>query len=90
MRRGIALRYGLDDRGFERGQGLGIFLLSTASRPALGPTLPPIQGVPAALSPMEKRPGREDDHSPPSNVEVKNSWSYNSNDPIRLHGVVIS
>jgi hypothetical protein len=23
-----------------------------------------------------KRPGREADHSPPSNAEVKNAWSY--------------
>jgi hypothetical protein len=34
---GIALGYGLDDRGFESRQGLGIFLY-TVSRPALGPT----------------------------------------------------
>jgi len=25
-----------------------------------------------------KRPGREADHSPPSNAEVKNAWSYTS------------
>jgi hypothetical protein len=30
---GIALGYGLDDRGFESRQGLGIFLFTTASRP---------------------------------------------------------
>jgi hypothetical protein len=35
---GIALGYGLDDRGFESWQGLGISLFTTASRPALGPT----------------------------------------------------
>jgi hypothetical protein len=39
---GIALDYGLDDRGFESRQGLGIFLFTTTSRPALGPTQPPI------------------------------------------------
>jgi hypothetical protein len=39
---GIALGYGLDDRGFEFWQGLGIFLFTTASRQALGPTQPPI------------------------------------------------
>jgi len=37
---------------------------------ALGPTQPPIQGVPGALWGV-KRPGREADHSPPSNDEVK-------------------
>jgi hypothetical protein len=35
---GIALGYGLDDRWFESRQGLGIFLFTTASRPALGPS----------------------------------------------------
>jgi hypothetical protein len=30
--------YGLDDREFESRQRLEIFLFSTASRPALGPT----------------------------------------------------
>jgi hypothetical protein len=34
----IALGYGLGDRGFESRQGLGIFLFTTASRPALGLT----------------------------------------------------
>jgi hypothetical protein len=33
---GIALGYGLDDWGFEFRQVLGIFLLTTTSRPALG------------------------------------------------------
>jgi len=47
---GIALDYGLDDRGFESLQGLGIFLFTTMSRPALGPIQPPIQWVPGALS----------------------------------------
>jgi hypothetical protein len=34
---GIALGYGLDDLGLESRQGLGIFLLITASRPAILP-----------------------------------------------------
>jgi len=33
---------------------------------------------------------READHSPPSSVEVKNTWSYTSTPPIRLHGVELS
>jgi hypothetical protein len=57
---------------------------------ALGPTQPPIQWVPGALSLGVKRPGREADHSPPSSAEVKNAWSYTSTPPIRLHGVVLS
>jgi hypothetical protein len=54
----IALGYGLDDRGFESRKGLGIFLFTTASSPDLGPTQPPIQWIPGALSPEVKRPGR--------------------------------
>jgi hypothetical protein len=69
---GIALGYGLDIRVFESRQGLGIFLFTTASRPPLGPTQLPIQWVPGALSLGVKRPGREADHLPPCNIEVKN------------------
>jgi hypothetical protein len=47
---GIALGYGLYDLRFESRQGLGIFLFTTASRPALGLTQPPIQWIPGALS----------------------------------------
>jgi hypothetical protein len=74
----IAPRYGLDGRGFESRQELGIFLFTAVSRPALGPTLPTIQWVPGALSLWVKRPGREADHSPPSSNEVKNASSYTS------------
>jgi hypothetical protein len=38
---------------------------------ALGPTQPPIQWVPEALSLGVKRPEREADHSHPSSAEVK-------------------
>jgi hypothetical protein len=48
-----------------------VVLFSTASRTALGPTHPPIQWVPGALSLGVKRSGREVDHSPPSSAEVK-------------------
>jgi hypothetical protein len=64
-----------------RGGGLGIFLFTTASRTALGPTQPPIQRVPGALSLGVKRPGREADHSPPSSAEVKNALRYTSTPP---------
>jgi hypothetical protein len=70
--------YGLDDRGFESRQGLGIFLFTTASGTALGPTQPPIQWVPGALSLKVKQLEREVDHSPPSSAEIKNAWSCTS------------
>jgi hypothetical protein len=76
--------------GFDSRRGLGIFLFTTASRTALGPTQPPIQWVPGAPSLGVKRLWREADHSPPSSAEVKNSWSYTSTPPIRLQGVVLS
>jgi len=53
-----------------------MFLFSTASRPTLGHTRPPIQWVPGALSPEVKRPECEADHSPSSSFEVKNAWRY--------------
>jgi hypothetical protein len=56
---------------FDSRWGLGIFLFTTASRTALGPTQHPIQWVPGALSLGVKRQGREADHSPPCSVKVK-------------------
>jgi hypothetical protein len=76
-----SLGYGLDDRGLESRQGLEIFLFTTLSRPVLGPTQPPIQWIPGALSLGVKRERREADHSPPSSSEVKNAWSYTSTPP---------
>jgi hypothetical protein len=76
--------------GFDSRQGMGIFLFTTASRPALGPTQPPIQWVSGFISPGVKQPGREADHSPRSSAEVKYSWSFTSTPPIRLHGVVLN
>jgi hypothetical protein len=52
------------------------FLISTSSRPVLGPTEPPIQWVPRVM-----RPGREADHSPPTSAEVKKTWLYTSTPP---------
>jgi hypothetical protein len=70
---GIALGYGLDDRGsrVRFPAGAGIFLFTTAYRTALGPTQPPIQWVPGALSLEVKWQVREADHSPPLSAEVK-------------------
>jgi hypothetical protein len=78
--------YGLNNRGsrLRFPAGAGIFLLTTASRPALGPTQPPIQWVPGALSLGVKRPGREADHSPPYSAEVKECVELYLHSPIRL------
>jgi hypothetical protein len=63
--------YGLEGRVSILGRGK-IFLSSTTSRQTLGSTELPMKLVPWALSPGEKRQGREVDLSPPSNAEVKN------------------
>jgi hypothetical protein len=47
-----------------------LFLFATASRPALGPSQPPVQWVLGALTPTAKGPVREVDHSTSS----KNAW----------------
>jgi hypothetical protein len=76
--------------GFYSRQGQEIFLFATDSRPALGPTHPPIQWLPGDIFPREERPRREADHhefltSAPVMVP---SFSFTS--PIHLHGVVLS
>jgi hypothetical protein len=59
----IANGYGLADRRVGVRVPVVARLFSTSSRSVLGPTQPPIQWVPRALSPEVKRPGREADHS---------------------------
>jgi hypothetical protein len=74
----IALRYWLDGRGFESLQGMENFLFTTAFRPALRHTQPPIQWLPGSLSLAVKRLGREAARSCPSSAEVNNAWYYNT------------
>jgi hypothetical protein len=74
--------------GFDPRQGQRIFLLAPESRPALGPTQPPIQWVPGVLSPGVKR-GRgvrltTHTHLVP---RLSMSRSYTSSPPMCLHGV---
>jgi hypothetical protein len=78
---GIATGYGLDEGGVGVRVPVGSRIFSTSSRPVPGPTQPPIQWVPGALSPGVKRPGREADHSPPTTVEIKKIWIYTSIPP---------
>jgi hypothetical protein len=56
---------------FDSRRELGIFLFTTASRTALGPTQSPNQLVKGALSLGVNRSEREADHSPPSSAEIK-------------------
>jgi hypothetical protein len=69
----IVLGYGLDNQGSRVRflAGAGNFFFTTVSRTALGPTQPPIQWVPGALSLGVKQLGCEADHSPPSSAKVK-------------------
>jgi len=64
---GIATGCGLDGPGIESRWGRDFPHLS---RPALGPTQPPVQWVPD-LSRSKERPGRDADPSPPSSAVVK-------------------
>jgi hypothetical protein len=60
----------LRNRGSIPGRKKTIF--SSASRPALGSTQPPLQWVPGAVSPGIKRRGLKADHSPLPSAEDKN------------------
>jgi hypothetical protein len=55
--------------------------LQRASKPALGPTHPPVQWV-REVKWLE----REANNSPPSSAEVENLWACISTPPICLHG----
>jgi hypothetical protein len=62
---------------------------STSSGPDLGPTQPPIQWEPGVLFLEVKRPGREANHSLPTNAEGQQDVGL-CTPPIHLHYAVIS
>jgi hypothetical protein len=62
--------------GFDSRQRQRIFPLTSVSRPALGPTQPPVQWVPGVLSRDKARPGRDADHSPHLVPRSRMSRSY--------------
>jgi hypothetical protein len=80
---GLATDYGLDGPG-SNPVGDEIF---RPSRPALGPTQPPVQWVPG-LSRGKVRPERAADHSPPSSAAVVGEKSYTSTHPLGQTGPV--
>jgi hypothetical protein len=78
----IATDYGLDDQGVRVRVPVGQeFSLLHVVQMALGPIQPSIEWVQWSLSQGVKRPGREDDHSPPTIAEVKKTWVYTSTPP---------
>jgi hypothetical protein len=89
---GIALGYGLDDRGsrVRFPARAGNFSLhhcvqnDSGSHPASYP-----MGN-RGFFPGVKRPGRKADHSPPSSAEVKECMELYLHSPIRLHGMMPS
>jgi hypothetical protein len=74
---------------FDSRQGKEIFLYTTATRPALGPTQPHIQWVPGTLSPGVKRQGYEADHSLHLAPRSRMVELY-LHSPICLHGIVLN
>jgi hypothetical protein len=83
---GIALGYGLDDRGsrVRFPAGVGNFSLHHRVQNGSGAHPASCRMGTRGSFPGVKRPGREADHSPPS------SAGYTSTPPVRLHGAVLS
>jgi hypothetical protein len=77
------LGYGLDDRGsrVRFPAGAGNFCLHHRVQNGSGAHPASYAMGTGALSLGVKRPGREVDHSPPSDAEFKNAWSYTSTPP---------
>jgi hypothetical protein len=74
--------------GFDSRRGQRIFPLASVSRPALGPTQPPVQWVPGVLSPGVKRGlGVTLTTHPHLVPRSRMSRSYTSSAPKCLHGV---
>jgi hypothetical protein len=83
---GIVTGYELDGRGVGVSDPVRAIFFPTPRHPDRfwGPPSLLIQWVTGALSSGVKLPGREADHSPPTSVEVKNTWIYTSTPPYAL------
>jgi hypothetical protein len=77
---GIAIGYGLDDRGVGVRVPVGSRTFTCPHRPdrLLGSTQPPIQRGTGTISLRVKRPGLKAEHSLPTSAEVKKTWTYTS------------
>jgi hypothetical protein len=89
---GIAVGYGLEDRGsrvrFPADSG-NFILHHRIQNGSVARSASYTMGTSVYLLGV-KRPGREADHSPPSSAEVKECVELYLRSPIRLHGVVLS
>ena len=79
----IATSYGLDGPGIESRWRRDF---PHPSRPALGPTQPPINGY--RVFPGVKRPRRGVDHPPHLAQRLKKAYSYASTLPLDLYGLL--
>jgi hypothetical protein len=75
----IVTRLQVGQPGFNSWQGF--FSSPLCPNQLLGPTHPPIQWVPGALSPGVKQSGHKADNSHPFSSKVKNTWMYTSTPP---------
>jgi hypothetical protein len=86
---GIALGYGLDDRGsmfqYSVGGGAGNFSLHHRVQNGSG-----VHPASYSMGTRSYFPGSEADHSPPFVSRSKNEWSYTSTPTLCLHGVMLS
>jgi hypothetical protein len=80
---GIATGYGLDYRGVGVRVPVGsrIFSSPRSSDRLWGSPNLLSSGLPGALSPGVKQPGREANHSPPASADVKKMWISTSTPP---------
>jgi hypothetical protein len=78
---GVAIGCGLDSKEVRVRVPVGVRFFSTSPRSVVGPTRPPIECVPGALSSRVKQLGREADHSPPTSAEVRNVCIYTFTPP---------
>jgi hypothetical protein len=86
---GIATGYGLNYREIGIRVPVASRIFSTSSRPALGPTQPPIHRIPGALPEGVKHLRRETDHASLISAEVKKNRDLYNHSPIRLHGAML-